>query len=477
MKEDKLLNDLFESARTEEPKRSYEEVADSFTKTVPPTGIAETVRELLFNNISLNSILVVITGGALLTAALMFSSPSEAVNNDEIFSQIIPQEENVIAKTEEPIITEIKEDVQPKQNTANTSSQISPKKETPQKTPNNKITVEVSKPIVPTKDIVPTSSGVNIESDLPTPQKTPSQEVVITEPNNKITPTINPESKPTQAPSNPPKADAPVSNTINATNGYNELFTGYGTNLKRLKRNLLGKLVSDGFIDSKKDEVVIKIEEKQVVINGIKLKPYYYTKYTSIAQDYEIVPDDNRQIRIDDDMILVGDFTEAGFKGKGEGYGDFFYFPNFQAEVKLGSTPIDINPTKVPKRKSQISWDESIMQQILDTDQFEVIFRKDNRGNFIPLTILTNNHFSANIDLEYKGVPIKLIHGEASLSANSGLPIIYMDKYKFGKKKGTIKFLYDGYEISVQLKRFNNDWLRSRLQVKGKKENRIDVKF
>jgi len=110
MKEDKLLNDLFESARTEEPKRSFEDVADSFTKTVPAMGVAETVRELLLNNISLNSILVVVAGGALLTTALMFSSPSEAVRNDEIFSQIIPQEKNIITTTEEPIITEIKEE-------------------------------------------------------------------------------------------------------------------------------------------------------------------------------------------------------------------------------------------------------------------------------------------------------------------------------------------------------------------------------
>ena len=117
------------------------------------------------------------------------------------------------------------------------------------------------------------------------------------------------------------------------------------------------------------------------------------------------------------------------------------------------------------------------MQQVLDINQFEIIFRKDNGGNFLPLTILTNNHLSSNINLHFKNQPIKLIRGESSLSANAGLPIIYMEKYKFGKKKGTIKFLYDGYEIIIQLKRFNDDWIQSRLQVKGKKENRIDVKF
>ena len=89
MKEDKLLNDLFESARTEEPKVSYEEVADSFMETVPPTGVLESVKELLLNNISLNSILVVATSGTLLTAALMMSSPSKAVQHEEVISQNI----------------------------------------------------------------------------------------------------------------------------------------------------------------------------------------------------------------------------------------------------------------------------------------------------------------------------------------------------------------------------------------------------
>ena len=475
MKEDKLLNDLFESARTEEPKRSYEEVAGSFIKTVPPTGIAASVRELLFSNIGLNSFLVAITGGAVLAAFLMFSSPSEAVNNDDIFSQAIPTTKNKTVKTKkivspkEPTPTE-NNTITKKETTKNTSS-FSPAKEISQKE-------KVEKPVVAEgiiEDMTPTTSNVNIENISPEPKKAPIEKVTVTKPNN--TTTKNSSQRKTQISSTPSLVNKPSSNNINTTNNYNEPFTGYGTSLRRLKRSLLPKLIKDGFIDSKSDEVVINIEEKQVIINGIKLKPYLYTKYTSIAQDFEIVPEENRQIRISDKFILVGDFTTDGFKGKAEGHGDQLYLSDFQKEIQLSGIPIDINPTIVPKKKAKISLDEITMQQVLDIEPLSVIFRKNNQGQFLPLTILTNNHFSSNLSLAHQEQPVKLIHGEASLSANTGLPIIYIEKYKLGKKKGTIKFLYDGYEITVQLKRLNDEWQKNRLQVKGKKENKIDMKF
>ena len=474
MKEDKLLDDLFESARTEDPKRSYEEVADSFIKTVPPTGLAESVKELLLNNINFNSILVVATSGVLLTAALMMSSPTEATQENEIISQntitqektILPIEQKETILTEQPQ-QETEQIIETSNNTSSNTTETSfPKKEKVQKQ-------NIIEPVVATTTTKETVTNYPPVKSAPTP--TPKMEIKDTseEVAEKIV-----EQPQLPAPSSIPKpVNASTSNNINATNDYNELFTGYGTNLRKLKRNLLSKLVSDGFIESKKDDVLINIEEKKVVVNGIQLKPYYYTKYTSIIQDHEIVPNDNRQIRINDDVILVGEFSEAGFKGKGEGYGDALYLPDYQKDIQLGNTPININLSPTKLRKGKISWDENIFQQILDIPQFESIFRKDNRGNYLPLTILTNNQISSNLNLHFKNQSIKLIRGESSLSANAGLPIIYMEKYKFGKKKGTIRFLYDGYEITVQLKRFNNDWLKSRFQVKGKKENQIDVKF
>ena len=474
MKEDKLLNDLFESARTEEPKVSYEEVADSFIKTVPPTGVFESVRELLLSNISLNSVLMVVASGALLTAALVMSSPSQAESKEEVLSQNVIIDDKSISEKVTPVASEKNAEIEAPQvsnNKTNTSKEILkaktetffPKAKKIEKqaivevieTPENVVKEISSKP---KKQSEPEVVNLEKEKDISTPENVVADDVQTAQPisNNSI-------------------GKAPLSKKINATNGYNELFTGYGTSLKRLKRSLLNKLINDGFIDDKKESVVIEIEEKKVVINGIKVKPYLYTKYTSIVQDFEIVPEKNRQIRIIGEMILVGDFTEQGFKGKGEGYGDQLYLPDFQKDIQLGGVPIDLSP--VDYRKGKISLDEQIMQEILDLGQFDNIFKKDKSGQFLPLTLLTNNHFSDNLPLQHQGQSIKLIRGEASLSANAGLPIIYMRKYKFGRKKGTIKFLYDGYEITVLLKKSNSDWLMSRFQVSGKKENQIDVKF
>ena len=472
MKEDKLLNELFESARTEEPKVSYEEMAGSFTKTVPATGVLDSVKELLLNNISLNSVLVVVTSGVLLTGALIMSSPTKAVQNEEAISQSVIVDENSNSETPTTHITKEvfvePEELEEIKNNTNTTEQIKQEKTKPIFPKTKKIEKKVIE-FVPEK-IVETSS--------PEPQRYSESQVIPVEKEDKeseVQEDAAQRNNISKSPSNNFLADKPLSNKINATNGYNEPFTGYGTNLKKLKRNLLNKLINDGFIESKKDDVIIEIEEKQVVINGVKVKPYLYTKYTSTVQDFEIVPEKNRQIRITDDMILVGDFTDQGFRGKGEGYNAFMYLPDFQKDIQLGAVSIDLSP--IDFRKSKVSFDEQIMQDILDLNQFEHIFKKDKRGQYLPLTLLTNDHFSDNLPLHFQGQPIKLIRGEASLSANAGLPIIYMKKYRFGSKKATVKFLYDGYEISVSLKRFNNDWLMKRFQVTGKKENQIDVKF
>ena len=473
MKEDKLLNDLFESARTEEPKVSYEEVADSFMETVPPTGVLESVKELLLNNISLNSILVVATSGTLLTAALMMSSPSKAVQHEEVISQNIIIDDHSISEVP---TTEINEsftetgDLQESNNKTNTSIEVVEDK-TEIFFPKAKETTEER--IV---DVVEVPEN-QIDNNVPPSQKQPESELVSIEKEKDISEVSEDrldEVHKSESTYNTSIANKPLSNKINATNGYNEPFTGYGTNLRRLKRSLLNNLMNDRFIDNKKDAVVIEIEEKQIVINGIKLKPYLYTKYTSIAQDFEIVPEENRQIRINDDLILVGDFTEEGFRGKAEGQGNKMYLADFKKDIQLGKVMLDLSP--VTHRKSKISFDEQIMQEILNLSHFDDIFKKDKSDKFLPLTLLTNNHFSDNLPLDFRGQSIKLIRGEASLDANNGLPIIFMKKYKFGNKKGTIKFLYDGYEITVNLRRLKNDWLLKKLYVTGK-GRKIDAKF
>lgn len=68
-KEDRIISSLFEDARNEAPKVSFEQMAQHLAEQVPvlplaePTGLSATVKQLLLKNIGLNSIILVVGAG------------------------------------------------------------------------------------------------------------------------------------------------------------------------------------------------------------------------------------------------------------------------------------------------------------------------------------------------------------------------------------------------------------------------------
>jgi len=67
-KEDRIISSLFEDARAEAPKVSFEQMAQQFTQQPPipptePTGMSAHIKHLLLKNIGLNSIILVVGAG------------------------------------------------------------------------------------------------------------------------------------------------------------------------------------------------------------------------------------------------------------------------------------------------------------------------------------------------------------------------------------------------------------------------------
>ena len=81
--EEQLINDLFRAARTQAPLCTYDEVAASFSASVAAApaaqaSIQQLARQFLLNNISLNSLLLlVVAGGALLLVLEQPGAPME----------------------------------------------------------------------------------------------------------------------------------------------------------------------------------------------------------------------------------------------------------------------------------------------------------------------------------------------------------------------------------------------------------------
>lgn len=109
-KEDRIISSLFEDARNEAPKVSFEQMAQRLAEQVPvppaePTGLSTVVKHFLLKNIGLNSIILVL-GAGLVYYGLRPSTPTpeltsvseNAVTEDSIPSSlpILPIEQSLI---------------------------------------------------------------------------------------------------------------------------------------------------------------------------------------------------------------------------------------------------------------------------------------------------------------------------------------------------------------------------------------------
>lgn len=97
-KEDRIISSLFEDARNEAPKVSFEQMAQHLAEQVPvpppsePTGLSAAVKQLLLKNIGLNSIILVV-GAGLVYYGLRPSTPTPeltSVTQIEVAEDSIP---------------------------------------------------------------------------------------------------------------------------------------------------------------------------------------------------------------------------------------------------------------------------------------------------------------------------------------------------------------------------------------------------
>ncbi len=84
---------------------------------------------------------------------------------------------------------------------------------------------------------------------------------------------------------------------------------------KPLYDNLQELLLNDGFIESRKDFVLIELPENEVWINGQLLTQEEAQAYEQILADYKIKHGPIRMIRMSEHTISVGDFSEWEFTG------------------------------------------------------------------------------------------------------------------------------------------------------------------
>lgn len=120
---------------------------------------------------------------------------------------------------------------------------------------------------------------------------------------------------------------------------------------------------------------------------------------------------------------------------------------------------------------------DKVLQKIFDIEFLEKVFEKDEKGQFRPLTMVSNYYVNDYTLLHFKQDQVRVIESLNTPDFDASLPFIEIQKYRVRKRKAILKFRYKDYNISIQLKRSGNNWRYHKVNAKNKTGTKIDVTF
>ncbi len=295
---------MFELVREVPTELSKEKVMQIIgtLPTLPPPG-----GNSWFSNINLNSIIMTTTTVALITSAVIYFSS--------------PKAENPVPGPD-PVSPSSIEQTSPDPATTAADDSIETIKEIPQ-------TITLTLPTTDTVDKpkMKVTFSVDDKATTEAPQEemvqpdSPSQEPVTQPQITAVTDKTRTKKETSPTPTASSSGVAPKRGRVEngrvpqpkATRKINDL------KLKRLKRTLLRELSRDELISSKKAMNVLHFKEGRITVNNLELGVEEFTKYSELLFQFRIEPGPDRRVVTDPKFVMVGDFTERGFKGSMHG--------------------------------------------------------------------------------------------------------------------------------------------------------------
>jgi len=421
MKEDKIIESLFEAARNEAPKQSFEEVANNFTVATQPL-FWESARDWLLNNISLNSFVAITVTTIIGITALMLSS-SKSTNEAVVAATIINdvKKESTISvsptietkakietKSNKPKITT------PKQKLKTKNIQAAPIQESQQLIVNQtNITTQVAE----TKTIVtPESNNLDSANNTKTGDKNMTN---LNTSKEKDLTTILPDSE-------RPEVEMVLQKFLSV-----EMVIQLLNENKKDVNETLTLISNNNFPGS----IHLEFKDKKVkIVSSVgdpsldKAKSFIY-----IAG-----------LRISNNRAIINFFYE-GSKGV--------------MTLKKDGRDWYLEESSISEEPSRINSSRTIIQQSLDEDILKELFEKDLDGNFKPLVIVTNGKISRELQLDFAGKMIKVFRFKDDAGLNPNEPYLDITRFKLKKKKSILSFKYKGLNARIELKRENGIWV------------------
>ncbi len=110
---------------------------------------------------------------------------------------------------------------------------------------------------------------------------------------------------------------------------------------------------------------------------------------------------------------------------------------------------------------------QDIFQAALNIEILEEHFTKNNNGELLPLTLVSNDYIAKDMALNFAGKKV-LIQSSIDKISTKKESVLELTEIKMKGKKAQLSFKYGEKTIKVRLKKKGSDWISKTVSLKWK---------
>ena len=225
----------------------------------------------------------------------------------------------------------------------------------------------------------------------------------------------------------------------------------------------------------------LMIAQKKIAILRLRSVAYRLHHCTALAQEFhQLVMQTNRKF---DDLIdiefagkkviviasrysgsfnIIGgefiDIQELMVSGDNASLG--FIYNSIEVRIDLTKTDdgwVTKNAIKDHKQEDYAER-ETLVQLALDDDFLRKVTLKEENGQFKPLSILSNGHFSNMLEVTFDGKKLEIVPFKYNRAYDRNTTYIEVTKFQVKRKRASLEFSFNKNNFKVNYRMKNGEW-------------------
>ena len=109
----------------------------------------------------------------------------------------------------------------------------------------------------------------------------------------------------------------------------------------------------------------------------------------------------------------------------------------------------------------------TFIEKSLALEKLKEVFAKDEMNKMMPLTIVTNNHFSPFLDIDHNGKKVEIYEKKQEIDLIYDNQFVDVKKFKIRGNVSILKFKYQNKKVKVKLRKIDGNWKYFSLTIRG----------